>query len=303
MSEQDKKPDPEIEVEIEEKKEGDSGGLDVKADVDKTEGTGEQTDAEALRAQVEEFKQGQEKERIARVAAEQRLNDVQKQTTVRVADAQLDAINNAIGLVDAEINQATSRYTAAMEAGDYTAAAKAQREIARSETRLVSLEDGKQALEEQKKNPGRSQSFEKGQSADPTDSYISQFSPRSQEYLRRNQSFVTDPRLNKKMIAAHYEAEAEGFVADSDAYFDFIDKRMGVGEVDERPRTTEHKRVAPAAPVSRSQQAANGDLSGRKTVKLTRGEVETAEALGITPAEYARRKLKMAEQGLYDRNN
>ena len=299
MSEQDKKTDPEIEVEIEEKKEaeGDGGGLEVKADVDKTEGTGEQTDAEALRAQVEEFKRGQETERTARIAAEQRLNDVQKQTTAKVADAQLDAINNAIGLVDAEINQATSRYTAAMEAGDYTAAAKAQREIARSETRLVSLEDGKQALEEQKKNPGR------GQSADPTDSYISQFSPRSQDYLRRNQSFVTDPRLNKKMIAAHYEAEAEGFVADTDAYFDFIDKRMGGGEADERPRAPEHKRAAPAAPVSRSSQAANGDLSGRKTVKLTRGEVETAEALGITPAEYARRKLKMAEQGLYDRNN
>lgn len=276
---------PEKEIEVDEKKEGDNGAEDAAA-------------RQALQAQLDQFREEQARDRAARIAAEQRAEKAESQVDI----TRRDALTNAIGLVESEIVQASGAYKTAMENGDFEAAAKAQREIARHETRLVALEDGKKALDDQGTASGAKKPlFSDTQDQDPTEAYLSKLSPRSQDYLRRNMSFVTDPRQNKRMMAAHYMAEAEGFVPDSDAYFDFIDKKMG--NQDAKTPVKAHSRTTPAAPVSRSSSAASGDLGGKKVVKLTSSEVATAEALGLTTAEYARRKIALQEQGAFDRGN
>lgn len=287
-----------IEIEIDDKtpeKEIDAEKIETETETEKDDGASAQ---QTLQAQLDQFREEQARDRAARVAAEQRAEKAEMQ----VDSSRRDALTNAIGLVESEIAQATSSYAKAMESGDFEAAAKAQREIARHETRLVALEDGKNALDEHSKNgTTKKPLFSDKQDQDPTEAYLSKLSPRSQDYLRRNMTFVTDTRQNKRMMAAHYEAEAEGFVPDSDAYFDFIDKKMGAQ--DARTPVRAHSRAAPAAPVSRSSHAANGELGGKKVVKLTSSEVATAEALGLTTAEYARRKLALQEQGAFDRSN
>lgn len=290
----------EIEIEIDDKIDDKIPEKEIEVETKKSDDVQDEGKAaqQALQDQLDLFRKEQARDRAARIAAEQRAEQAEK----LVDSSRRDALTNAIGLVESEIAQVSAAYKSALEAGDFEAAAKAQREIARHEARLVTLEDGKTALEDQSRMGGAKKPlFSDVQDEDPVEMYLSKLSPRSQDYLRRNMSFVTDPRQNKRMMSAHYEAEAEGFVPDSDAYFDFIDKKMGVQ--DAKTPVKAHSRAAPAAPVSRNTHAANGDLGGKKVVKLTSSEVATAEALGLTTAEYARRKIALQEQGAFDRSN
>jgi hypothetical protein len=263
---------------------------------------------EAVADQLRKYEETQEADRKAReaadaraVAAEQRAKSLEGEVATERkgrTEASQAAIDNAITAVEGEASQAEQEYAAAMEAGDFKAAATAQRKIAKAERKLGDLENGKAELTRAKPEPAVTK---KADPADPFEQYVSQFSPRSQSYLRKNASYVTDKKLNDRLLAAHYEASAEGHVLDSDAYFDFIDHRMGktVKEPEKKadePRRSERRA---SAPVSRDTGTSNGK-PGANVVKLTPGEVATAEALGLTNAEYARRKVAMQKEGRYD---
>lgn len=272
------------------------------------EKTGDTEDPkEAVADQLRKYEETQEAERKAREAAEARAAAAEqrsKSLETEVAterkgrtEASQAAIDNAITAVEAKAQQAMDEYASAMEAGDYKAAGLAQRKIAKAERELGDLENGKVELS-RKPEPVVQK---KADPADPFEQYVSQFSPRSQQYLRKNASYVTDAKLNKKMLAAHYEAEANDFVPDTDAYFDFLDQRMGkVAEPDKKadePAKRSERRAS--APVSRDTGTSNGK-PGANVVRLTPGEVATAEALGLTNAEYARRKVAMQKEGRYE---
>lgn len=264
---------------------------------------------EAVADQLRKYEETQEADRKAREAADARAlaaerraksleGEVETERKGRTEASQA-AIDNAITAVEGEATQAEQEYAAAMEAGDFKAAATAQRKIAKAERKLGDLENGKAELTRAKPEPTVTK---KADPADPFEAYLANFSPRSQSYLRKNATYVTDTKMNKKLLSAHYDAEAEGFVADTDAYFDFLDQRMGkVAEPDKKvdePVTKRSERRA-SAPVSRDTGTSNGK-PGANVVKLTPGEVATAEALGLTNAEYARRKVAMQKEGRYD---
>lgn len=266
---------------------------------------------EAVRAQVKDYEAKLQAERKEKDEARRRAELAERQAReaqTRVAQSELAAVDSSILAVEAERDSIKRELKDAMERGDVDAVVVAQERLAEAVSTLKELKDGKGHVQ-------KLQSETPSTPSDPVESYISRFSPRSQEYLRQRKDLVTDASKNKKLIAAHYEAEAEGLTPDTDAYFDYIDQKLGYGGETEAETTTKtpSRRATPAAPVSRGGDLSSGGAnSGPNVVKLSPGEARAAtdgsivwnsgpnkgEPIGVK--EYARRKAMMMKSGAYD---
>jgi hypothetical protein len=214
-----------------------------------------------------------------------------------VQETNLQLVSNAIDTLRQSNEIAKANYKAAMSAGDYDAAATYQEEMSGHAAKLLQLEQGKQVLESTPLPVAPVQ-----RSTDPVEAFAAQLSPRSAEWVRRHPQFVTDPRLNQKMIAAHNMVMADGGVADSDDYFTEVERLLGVGKappaataeaMSEAAQPTARRATStppPAAPVSR-------DTRGGNIVRLTPEEREMAEMMKMTPEEYAKNKIALKKEG------
>lgn len=270
--------------------------------------TGEQPPAadpaiEAIKAQVAEHEANLEKERSEKAAAEERARKAEAEAAVakeRVASSEIETLDAATAVVEREKDNAKRALKEAMEKGDFDGVISAQEQLAEHTYALKQLKEGKRALEQ------RASQRSAAPSTDPVETYISQFTPRSQNYLRQNIDFVKDPAKNKRLVAAHYEAEAEGLAADSDAYFEFLDAKLKPAAV-EKTETRQSRRSTPAAPVSRGNDLSSGGSGSERKVKLTPNEARAAtdgtivwntgpnKGKPIGVKEYARRKMLMAD--------
>ena len=213
-----------------------------------------------------------------------------------VQETNLQLVSNAIDTLRQSNEIAKANYKAAMSAGDYDAAATYQEEMSGHAAKLLQLEQGKQVLESTPLPVAPVQ-----RPTDPVEAFAAQLSPRSAEWVRRHPQFVTDPRLNQKMIAAHNMVMADGGVADSDDYFADVERLLGVGKapaataeaMSEAAQPTARRATStppPAAPVSR-------DTRGGNIVRLTPEEREMAEMMKMTPEEYAKNKIALKKEG------
>lgn len=270
---------------------------EAKIDVDK--------DAiEAVRAQVKDYEAKLQAERKEKEEARRRAEMAERQAReaqTKVAQSELDVVSSSILAVESERDAIKRDLKDAMERGDVDATVAANERLADVTTTLKQLREGKDTLERTRAEPQVS--------SDPVEAYIAKFSPRSQEYLRQHRDFVTDASKNKKLIAAHYEAEAEGLAPDTDQYFSFIDEKLGFSG--EPAPKAPSRRATPAAPVSRGGDLSSGTPS-TNVVKLSPGEARAAtdgsivwnsgpnkgEPIGVK--EYARRKSMMMKNGAYD---
>lgn len=260
-----------------------------------------------LRAQLDQIKQRSDRENAERTVADKRREQENRAVLEELNrlrseqnDNRLDSILNALAAAKAEGDSAQKDYVSALEQGKVTEAAEAQRRMSRADARAEQLEHGKTALESEKRLPeGRVVRQEPEQKPNDFDSRISSFSPRTQNWLREHRECMTDQKMNNKMISAHYSVVGDGFIPDSDAYFDAVNKQLGFGEDNNASRVAVrgHNRAMPAAPVSRDSQ--NGTITNK--VALNKREQEAADALGLSLTEYARRKQAMTREGWYDR--
>ena len=140
-----------------------------------------------------------------------------------VQETNLHLVTNAIDTLRQSNEIAKANYKAAMLAGDYDAAATYQEDMTNHAAKLLQLDQGKQVLENTPLPVAPVQ-----RSSDPIEAFASQLSSRSAEWVRRHPQFVTDPRLNQKMIAAHNMAMADGHVADSNEYFATVETLLQV---------------------------------------------------------------------------
>lgn len=263
---------------------------------------------EAVRAQVRDFEEKLSAEREEKEAARRRAEAAEReaaQIKTRVVDTEIDAVANALAVSEMELDGAKRELKKAMEDGDFDAVVSANEKLAQKTLEINRLKEGKEALEQRSKQPETN--------ADPFENYVSRFTPRSQDYLRKHKEVVTDPKKNKLLIAAHYEAEASGYTADTDDYFDFIDQRMGYKNVEnEKPAPkTQQRGTTPAAPVSRSVDSASASTTPN-VIKLSAGEAKAAtdgtilwnhgpdKGKPIGVKEYARRKAQMMRDGAYN---
>jgi hypothetical protein len=212
------------------------------------------------------------------------------------SDSNLHLVSGAIDSVrrDQEILKANLRD--AMAIGDYDKAADLQEQMASNITNLRQLERG---FEEMKQQP-RVQP-QAPQPRDLTvDTLIEQVTPRSAEWLQRNREHLPDQRSIRVMARAHEDAVDFGIAPESDAYFQFVENRLGISskrnsipEVDavmsDASQSKQRRSSPPSAPVSRNPI----DSPQRPgVIRLTPAEVEAAKISGITPLEYHENKMR-----------
>jgi len=290
MSEKD---DIEIDFDAIDKVVADANGTDIRVEDASDEAPVEISAEEGLA----DFKRKYEEERAARIDAERRAQAANEQVhraSNEVDDTNLRLVESAIGTIKNETATLKARYRDAMAAGDFDFAAEVQEAMSNNAARLLQLENGKQAMENRRQAPPVAYS-------DPVEAFASQLTPQSAAWVRKHPEFVTNPRLNQKMIAAHNLAMADGVEADTPDYFGYVEGILGVREVSRNETATsaaaaptQRRASPPAAPVSRN---GTGTGSRPNVVRLTADEREMASLMGQSPEEYAKNKIALIKAG------
>jgi hypothetical protein len=285
-----------------------------------------------LKAQYDEIQKQQQDEQEARQAAEARAQEAElgrrvaeeqaRKASTEVADTRLASIEQAIESAKAEADSASNEYASALEAGDWKKAAEAQRKMARAEARGIQQEQFKQAWEAQKQQPQQPVS-----TGDRFEDYIrrvERVTPNSAQWLRNHRDWLTDERKNAQLTAAHFDAVANDIAVDTPAYFEHVERKIGLRAEAKRPNgnagngNTPRRQAAPVAPVMPSPGGTSG--GGGNEVRLTQREALAAtdgtliwnyddpsgqkkfkkgDPIGIQ--EMAKRKRAGMAQGLYDK--
>lgn len=265
---------------------------------------------EELRAQLEEEQKARLKAEKELRKAEKRAQDAEVEVSAarsEVEDTNLQLLNGAINDIKREQTSYKAAIRDALENGDYDKAAEYQEAMAVNVAKLMKIEEGKIAYQNRPKDNPRS--------SDAVENFASKLSPRSAEWIRRNPEYVTDPRLNQKMLAAHQMAVADGNIADTDEYFEYVEDVLKMDKKDKDRKRSEdgkfskeqddptssaaapvqRRSAPPAAPVSR--QAPSATTTRPNVVRLNSEEREMAQMMGMTNEEYARNKLLLIKEG------
>ena len=252
----------------------------------------------------------------ARQAAEQRSRQREQETyqhKIRAEDAEYDAILNAIGSAESEAEAAQRDIAAATETADYKAVADASRRLARAESRLSQLEDGKLAIERAKTEAAARAKQAPRQQAAPqqnvtVDQYIDSIPnllPSQRGWLKQHPDAMTDPKKNIRVQNAHNEAEEQGLQVGTTRYFQFLDQKLGYAKPDTEDDDVaddNNNRAAAqvSAPPSRTATSPTGRTSATR-ITLTPEQREIARLSGIDEITYAKNLQKMQDykaQGL-----
>jgi hypothetical protein len=107
-------------------------------------------------------------------------------------------------------------------------------------------------------------------------------SPKAKSWAEKNEWFGSDKIMTSAAFQAHQDLMDQGFDAESDEYYNEIDKVMK----DNFP----HKFVTKQEPQKPVQTVASAqrNQSGRRSVKLTRSQIAIAKKLGVPLEEYAK---------------
>jgi hypothetical protein len=257
-------------------------------------------DADPVDNTLETLKGQLETERKARQEAQRRASEAEYsayEAKGEVQDTNFHLVSNAIDTILQNNNILKANHRDAMAMQDYDTASDIQLEMSSNAAKLLQLEQGKQALENQPRQAAPAPYI-----ADPVEALASQLSPRSADWVRRNPQFATEPRLYQKMLAAHNLAMADDIPADSDDYFDAIEDTLRLRRQDnsrddamaDAAKPTQRRSAPPAAPVSRS---GTGGGSTPNRVTLSAAERDIADMMGMTPEEYGRNKLTLQKEG------
>lgn len=130
--------------------------------------------------------------------------------------------------------------------------------------------------------------------------------PKQRQYTSREQSWINDhPRYNTDDEYQSYVwsldalAKKRGIVPDTDAYYEFLNGRLEKQYPPEGSKTVQvqpDKKISTAAPASRASAGGTSASKSSRQVTLTPDQLEAADACGMTPVEYAKELLKIAEE-------
>lgn len=239
---------------------------------------------------ISELKRQINIEREARVAAEKRAHAANNKKD----DTEIQLVSSAIDSVTRDTEILKSNYQIAMQNQDFAGAAEIQQLMSEKSAQLLQLRNGLEAMNAKPKTPEPQYTH-----ADPVEAFASRLSATSAEWVRKNPQFVTDPRLNRKMIRAHEDAVDDGIAVDTPAYFAAIEAKLGVAKPANdtgdqyAAKVTQRRDAAPAAaPVSRG--TTNGS---RNVMRLSPAEREAASDMGMTEKQYAEQKIALIKEG------
>ena len=234
------------------------------------------------------------KKRIDRLTKKMREAERREQDAIAFAQAKMaenDELKNQLqGLdkeyvteygqrVESELVTAKENLRKAMSVGDTDAAVDAQEKIA---SLMVAKEKASQARvkvdkEETAETPQQAQ-------AQPTNQAppVQRPDPKAEEWAEKNEWFGSDKIMTSAAFQAHNDLVEQGFDAESDEYYNEIDKVMRENFPHKFNQQQEQKK--PVQTVASAQR----NQSGRRSVKLTKSQIVIAKKLGVPLEEYAK---------------
>jgi hypothetical protein len=282
--------------------------IEVEAPAAKDEGKSGADDAiAALQKQLDALKEENNRTRAAYEAksreADEALNNAQS-ATGHVLQSKYDLVNTEIANDKARAEAIKRELKVARETGNTDLESDLMVENARIGVKLQTNEQRKREIEVAHEREKQRRETPR-QPADPVEAAIQGLSPKSQSWLRQHPECITDDVLNAKVLLADKKAKRKGLSVDTPEYFAFIEEDMGYrkpadddgDEVETRQSDRSERRPAYAAPPSRD--TVPGSPRKASQMRLSREQVETAEALGMTPSQYAAWLVKADKDGKY----
>ena len=264
-------PAVETEVETASSEEMDDYGQKVQTRIDKL--TKRLREAERREQAAVQYAQGVQREAQQQAA---RSNQIDTGYVTEFADR-----------VEAQMTQAKNELKQAMDLGDVDKQVEAQSKISR-----LSIEQERAASHKAQRE--RLQQEMQAQGVDPNQPQMPQQpmprqpmpprqpDPKAQKWAEKNEWFGTDEPMTLTSFSIHRKLMEEGFDAQSDSYYNEVDKRMR--------ETFPHKfeqQVSPSQTVASANRAAPGKAR-KGSVRLTPSPVAIAKKLGVPLQEYAK---------------
>ena len=216
-------------------------------------------------------------------------------------ESQYDSVVSALSAANAEAEKAQLDIENALASGDFRAQAEATRRLTKAENNISKLEDGKYEIENrvrESKNV-KAEPVQKVAPNDPVEN--STLPPVAKNWLRAHPEYMNDPRKNTKLQALHWDVIDEGHEQFSPAYFESVERHLGLRESAPVPVAVQQRQPDPqqrtslvSAPVSREAPTGSSTRTASQ-VRLTANQREAAKLSGITEAEYAKQLVKLEQ--------
>ena len=182
--------------------------------------------------------------------------------------------------IDAERDKAKAALKTAYESQDTDAILEAQDNLTK-----LSVEKEKVSMtladKESKKKEVESRPAEEQQTPQP------QISKKAQEWATDNDWFGSDRVMTSAAMGIHEDLLQEGIDAESEEYYNQINKRMKEYFPQKFAESTTEVEQATKQPVQNVASVSRRS-GGRKSVKLTKSQVVIAKKLGVPLEEYAK---------------
>tara|TARA_Y100000592_G_scaffold96147_1_gene164081 strand:- start:460 stop:1368 length:909 start_codon:yes stop_codon:yes gene_type:complete len=193
---------------------------------------------------------------------------------------QENSLSESATRLEAQKAQAMASLQKAHEVADYEKVAQAQDVLAKLAVQEQKVQDGKLNIERQKNLVDQNvQNY-----VQPQVQQQSAFSSKMQEWIDNgNGWFLNNPVMHESGVKIHQELEDEGYVIESDEYFDEVNKRIKAVHPDYFGASTQNK---PSQKVASAGRLTGN--SGKKQIKLSPSEVQMAKKLNVPLKEYAK---------------
>ena len=267
----------ETEKEVEAKSES---KVEEKEETDEDPGLAEYSEKVQKRIKKLTF-QAKEAERRERAAVEYAKGLKNKYETIekKFEDTDTNYLKEYDARIDSEREKAKSELKIALDSQDADQIMEAQDKLTKLavEKEKVSMS---LASKETKKKEVESQP-----ATQPAEQLQPQISQRAQDWASENEWFGSDRVLTSAAMGIHEDLLGEGIDAESDEYYNQINKRMKEYFPQKFATSTEEK--SKATPVQNVASVSRRS-GGRKSVKLTKSQVVIAKKLGVPLEEYAK---------------
>ena len=181
--------------------------------------------------------------------------------------------------IDAERDKAKAALKVTFDSQDPEQITEAQDKLTK-----LAVEKEKVSMTLSEKEAKKKESESKPQETTQEQPPISQ---RAQEWASDNEWFGSDRVMTSAAMGIHDELMQEGIDAESNEYYNQINKRMKEYFPQKFADTTAEKPVATKEPVQ-NVASVSRRAGGRKSVKLTKSQVVIAKKLGVPLEEYAK---------------
>jgi len=304
---------PEVEVNLEEETKQEEPKETIKVEEtepkqeievkEETKETEVKEETEDKKKELEEYSDGVQK-RIAKLTKKWREAERQKEAAVewaqkvkadqeslqsRLKTIEPNYVNAMEGRVVSGLQAAQSQLAKAREAGDIGAEVEAQKMIARlgvEEARVANL---KKKSETEARTPVQTPTLD--QAIAPTTTVSD---PKAEEWAEKNPWFGSDNAMTYTAFDLHKKlTEEEGFDAQSDEYYNEIDKRMKLDFPHKFGNTESTVTTKPTQTVASAKRSVNS--KSQKTVRLTPSQVTIAKKLGV-PLELYAKQLNITKE-------